>query len=199
MTDPVVAIVNAPLRFRQALAVGLLLAGVCASVLLVWWTVASLAALRSQVVEKRETIGRLQAIVALKEALQHEGDAALPGAGQNFLEGQTEAVVRGNIQTKLGNLIGTQGASLISISNASDMDIGNVRYLGVRADLSGTVEAVRNAILSIETTTPMIVRTASIWLSSSAGGGVEAPQLTAQISVYGPLPSGDVKQAGPAP
>lgn len=189
MADPTSRIVNASLRTRRFMALLLLLVCLVAGVGLSWIAVSSLTGLRADIREKRETIGRLQAIVDLKPALMRESASALPTEREDFLEGDSEAVVRGNMQTHLTRIVSDQNANLLSVSNVPELEIDGARYVGIRADLSGTVDAVHNAIFAIETSKPLIIREASIWLSGpdQLPGATQAPQISAQIRIYGAL------------
>lgn len=189
MADPLARVINAPLRIRRLTALLLLFACLAAGVGLSWLALTSLIGLRAEIREKREMIGRLQAIAALKPLLVQEASAALPTEREDFLEGDSEAVMRGNMQTSLTAMVGERNVNLLSTSNVPDLEIDGARYVGIRADLSGTVDAVHNAIFAIETSRPLIIREASIWLSGpdQLPGATEAPQISAQVRIYGAL------------
>ena len=187
MADPTSLLVNTPLRTRRLTALLLLVICIAAGIGFSWVALSSLTTLRAQILEKRETIGRLQAIAALKPLLVQESTAPLPTAREDFLEGDSEAVVRGNMQAHI--IVNEQDANLLSVSNVPDVEIDGARYVGIRADLAGTVDAVHNAIFAMETSKPLIIREASIWLSGpdQMPGATLAPQISAQIRVYGAL------------
>lgn len=189
MADPTSRLVNAPLRTRRLTALLLLVICIAAGTGFSWVALSSLTSQRAQNLEKRETIGRLQAIAALKPLLMQESAAPLPTAREDFLEGDSEAVVRGNMQAHINTVVSEQKASLLSVSNVPDVEIDGARYVGIRADLAGTVDAVHNAIFAMETSKPLIIREASIWLSGpdQIPGATLAPQISAQIRVYGAL------------
>lgn len=187
MADPTSRLVNAPLRTRRLTALLLLAICIAAGIGFSRVALSSLTTLRAQILEKRETIGRLQAIAALKPLLVQESTAPLPTAREDFLEGDSEAVVRGNMQAHI--IVNEQDANLLSVSNVPDVEIDGARYVGIRADLAGTVDAIHNAIFAMETSKPLIIREASIWLSGpdQMPGATLAPQISAQIRVYGAL------------
>ncbi|MCV3243105.1 type II secretion system protein GspM [Mesorhizobium sp. ZC-5] len=189
MAAPISRVINAPLRTRRLIALLLFLAILAAVATSSWIAVSSLIGLRADVLEKRETVGRLQAIAALKPLLVQESNTALPTEREDFLEGDSEAVVRGNMQTRLTAMVGERNVNLLSASNVPDLNIDGARYVGIRADLSGTVDAVHNAIFAIETSKPLIIREASIWLSGpdQLPGATQAPHISVQIRLYGAL------------
>ena len=91
--------------------------------------------------------------------------------------------------------------SLLSVGNVPDLEMAGVRYVGMRADLSGTVETIYNAVLAIETARAVFISEASVWQS---GGGqtkgeiIRAPEISAQVHVYGALNPDLRKLAGAA-
>lgn len=188
MADPLSRIVRASLPARRALALGLLAAAVVAAGSVVWIAGSSIGDLRREFAEKREALGRYQTIAALKPALARDNKAAAADGG-DFLEGDSEAVAHGNMQRQLNAILSEQNANLLSISNIPELQVGNARYVGIRADLSGPVDAVYNAIFAIETSKAMIIRNASIWLSGFDEGqaAARAPEILARIQVYGAL------------
>jgi general secretion pathway protein M len=190
MTELLVRIINAPRRTRRAIAFGIPAVGILVVGLAVQSALSSVLDARAELLAKRETVGRLKAIAALKDGLLREREAALPSAGSEFLEGETEAVIRGNMQKHLSDVIGAQNANVLSISNVPDLIIDGVRYVGVGADISGTVEAVFHALVSVETSKPLIVRNANMWLSGSVDpNATSPPEISAQLKVYGALRS----------
>lgn len=199
--DPLTRIVNAPRRARQAIALGLFMLAITIFAGTVWLATSSIRQARFDVQEKREMLGRLQAIAALKPALLKE-DQIAAGNKSDFLEGESEAVVRGNLQAQLNAIFSAQNANLLSIGNTPDLDIDGARYIGIRADLSGTVEAIHNSILAVETSRALLINQASIWQSGpvQGAGAAQPPEISAQIHIYGALsPSFQARAAGAAP
>lgn len=181
-------IVNAPKRTRQVVALGVFLLSIGAIVGVAWLALSSVREAQLTILEKRETLGRLKAIAALKPSLLVEDDFSAE-TRSDFLDGESEAVVRGNLQAQLGAISSAQHASLLSVGNVPDIEINGSRYIGVRADLSGTIEAIYNSIVAIETLAPVFVSEASIWRSSvgQTARATQAPEISAQIHVYGAL------------
>jgi hypothetical protein len=156
----------------------------------VWVAVSSVAQTGQAIQEKREIVGRLRAVAALKPALMQIEAAGAPSVGsEDFLEGDSEAVVRGNMQTRLTEIVSARNASLTSVSNVPELDLNGARYIGIRADLTGTMEAIHDTIFAIESSGPMLIRDASIWLSGyeQTSEATQAPEISAQIRIYGAL------------
>jgi hypothetical protein len=200
MADPVSRIINLPLWRRRILALAVLILVSGGFALLSWSALAALGNSISAVEEKRLMLGRLQAMAALKPSLERDRLAIAADDTAGFLDGETEAVVRGNMQTRLTAIASTTSATLLSIGNISPYEVDGVRYIGMRVDLSGPVEAIHGMIFEIEAGRPaFIIRQASIW----TGGGQQAtsspPEISAQLQVYAPLrPDVEVQEAAPS-
>jgi general secretion pathway protein M len=190
MADPVSRVVRASPRARRVIALGLLAAVAALAGCLTWLAVSSIGALQREIAYKRETLGRFQAIVALKPALLRDSTAgAVPQDSGDFLEGKSEAIALSNMQRQLSSIFSDQRANLVSISNIPELRVGDARYVGIRADLSGSVDAVYNAIFAIEISKSLIIRSASMWVSDVGQGpaATQAPEIFAQVQVYGAL------------
>ncbi len=190
MTSLLFQLVNAPPAVQRLAALGLA-AALCLGVASTGYIALSvIGQLERDVQDKRELAGRLQAVAALKPALLAQAQAKLlPSDSAEFLAGESVAVVRGSMQAQASAIASAQGANLLSVSNGPEMESHGVRYLGIDIDFSGTVEAVHNTVLALEASQPLIVRSASFWLSGppQTPGAAQPSELTAQIHVFGAL------------
>lgn len=201
MADPLFHLVNAPRSTRRAVALGLLSAACTLVALLGFAALSSTWRLEQELRDKRELAGRLKAITVLKPALLAQVQAE-PARAEDFLEGGSVAMARGALQAQASTLASAQGANLLSTSNGPEISIDGVRYLGIDIDLSGTVETVHNTVFALEMARPLIVRSASFWLSGAPQGPdtTQPPELTAQLQVFGALQpeiTGSAGKAGP--
>lgn len=187
--DLLVRLLNARDGVRQATAFGLLALVGIGVAFAGYATLSSTIELGRDLYAQREIADRLKAVAAMKPVLLKQAERA-PSAqdSESFLQGESEALVRSNLQAEIGAIAAAQGANLISISNVSAVEKSGVRYLGVGIDLSGTVETVHNTIFAIETSAPLVIQSASVWLSGGTHeGATQPPELTAQLQVYGAL------------
>ncbi len=89
------------------------------------------------------------------------------------------------------SIAAAHGVKVLSVGNTPIRQRGNIRYAGLRADVSGTNEAIHATLFDIETSKPyLVIRNATIrsTLSSQASGKDGPPELVAQIQFYGALP-----------
>ncbi|MER8583586.1 type II secretion system protein GspM [Mesorhizobium sp. M1423] len=161
----------------------------------------SIASARAGIEEKREILGQLQAVAALAKRLDSAPDLAA-AANPEFLTGESEAVIRGGLQTRLNAIAASNGVTVLSAGNAPALSEAGLDLIGLRANLSGPLEGVHNAILAIETSLPILfIREATLRTTNvgPAAGRTGDPELFAEILFYGPLqtkvasPSGGAK------
>lgn len=199
MHDPLTWIINLPALPRRALALSLLLGAGLVVLLVVGMTAASTWQGYVSLQEKRQTAGRLQAIAALKPSLLRADPPSPISDKRDFFPGETEALIRSAMQSRVNEITGRHGATVLSVSNAPAREIDGASYIGIRADLAGTIDVVHSALVEIETTRPyFLVREATIWTTGDTRSidMIEAPEILAQLRIYVPLAPDLRKQVG---
>lgn len=188
MTDPVTMLLNAPPVVRRAIACALLALVAAVAIGSIAAALGSLPEARDAVQTKRETLGRLSTLAAMKPALLRQAsEQPLADPGMVWT-GESIALVQADLLSRMGNLAAAHGAILISAGNAPEQVVDGVRHLGLRADITGTVEAVHGVIRDCETSIPpLIVRKLAIWVSTPGEAGMTPTQLTAQLHLQGAL------------
>jgi len=94
------------------------------------------------------------------------------------------------LQTRLNAIAAANGVSVLSAGNAPMLSEAGVDFIGLRANLSGPLEGIHNAILAIETSLPVLfIREATLRTTNvgPAAGRTGDPELFAEILFYGPL------------
>lgn len=180
-------ILNAPATVRRTLTIAI----AAFLVLIVLWLILLafevLYAARDDVQDKRETLGQLNAIIALAKSVQTEPKSEAPNS-QDFLAGENEAIVRSNLQARLNNAARTSGAVVMSAGNVAALVEDGITYLGVRANLTGPLEGVHNTILELETTPPLLfVREATIRRVTAQPANGSSSDLFAEVTFYGAM------------
>ncbi|MDX8525886.1 type II secretion system protein GspM [Mesorhizobium sp. MSK_1335] len=197
------AILNSRLLVRRSLA--LAIAAVCALAAgwLLFAALGSVASASADIDQKRETLGQIEAVVALAKTMEASAPPAAATSNGEFLSGESEAVIRGGLQTRLNAIAAANKVVVLSAGNAPALNEDGVAYLGLRANVSGTLEGVHGFMLSLETTLPVLfVREATLRVTNvvpSEAPNVE-PEIFAEVLFYGALPPGmAVATAGAAP
>ncbi|TPK59222.1 general secretion pathway protein GspM [Mesorhizobium sp. B2-4-19] len=183
------AILNTRPTIRRLIALAIAAVTACVLAWLVFASFDSVASAQAGIEEKRELLGQLQSVAALAKRLD---SAASPEAAANpeFLTGGSEAIIRGGLQTRLNAIAAANGVSVLSAGNAPVLSEAGVDFIGLRANLSGPLEGIHNAILAIETSLPVLfIREATLRTTDvrPAAGRTGDPELFAEILFYGPL------------
>ncbi|TSE10947.1 general secretion pathway protein GspM [Mesorhizobium intechi] len=183
------AILNTRPTIRRLIALAIAAVAACVLAWLVFAALDSVASAQAGIEEKRELLGQLRSVAALAKRLD---SAAGPEAAANpeFLTGGSEAIIRGGLQTRLNAIAAANGVSVLSAGNAPVLSEAGVDFIGLRANLSGPLEGIHNAILAIETSLPVLfIREATLRTTDvrPAAGRTGDPELFAEILFYGPL------------
>ncbi|TPM16329.1 type II secretion system protein GspM [Mesorhizobium sp. B2-3-5] len=194
----VTAILNSRLLIRRSVA----LAIAAACVLLVGWlafvALSSVASASADIDEKRATLGQIEAVVALAKTIEASASPVAASSNGEFLSGESEAVIRGALQTRLNAIAASNGVTVLSAGNAPALNEDGVAYLGLRANVSGTLESVHGFMFSLETTLPvLLIRETTLRTTNVAPSAASkvAPEIFAEVLFYGALQSGTVAAA----
>lgn len=183
------AILNTSPLVRRLIALALAAVTAC---VLAWAVLAgldSVASAQAGIEEKRELLGQLQSVAALAKRLD-SAVSPVVAANPEFLTGESEAIIRGGLQTRLNTIATTNGVNVLSAGNAPLLSEAGVDYIGLRANLSGPLEGIHNAILAIETSLPVLfIREATLRTTDvgPVAGRSGDPEIFAEILFYGPL------------
>lgn len=137
--------------------------------------------------EKRAMLGKLKAIATAGVSFQAQ---LLPENDGNpmLLSGENEAVMSAALQSWLQDVVGTAGGQINSVNNVSETGENGIRMIGLRANLSGSMEVVHRTIASIENNQPRLfikeVVLNSTYQQTSAEENLPA-ELTATIVFLG--------------
>ncbi|MFK0693141.1 type II secretion system protein GspM [Mesorhizobium sp. IMUNJ 23033] len=191
------AILNTRPMVRRLIALAMAVSAACIAGWVVFLLLDSIASAKAGIMEKREVLGQLRSVAELAKRLDNAA-ASNPAATvtPEFLTGESEAVIRGGLQTRLNAIAATNRVTVLSAGNAPALSEAGVDYIGLRANLSGPLENIHNAILTIETSLPVLfIHEATLRTTDTgpAAGRKGDPELFAEILFYGPL------QAKPAP
>ncbi|WP_316205384.1 type II secretion system protein GspM [Bradyrhizobium sp. SZCCHNS3004] len=160
--------------------------------LVLWGVVLPIDALfkerNARIDDQGRLLARLKAIAAQAssiEVLASETDAQLQSG--EFLTGANENVIAADLQTKLKTIVGNAGAQSRAIQSLPGRAVDQIRYSGVRLDLSGPLPAVMRVVHAIESTKPyLFIANATLKSGPPARSGTaEEPVLQAQLDVYG--------------
>lgn len=190
MTEALISLMNAPRRVQSAVALGLLAAVVLAAVGSLLFLAGVIRAKADNIAMMREELYRLEAVIArrppdaMKVSTPHGGDELL------FVEGESLAAIQAKLQERVNALAGTSGAIVTSISGTPRSDFEGATYVGVRADVEGSLQAVHELVRQVEISQPpLIIRQASLRTTNAISQGIlaEPLQLAGQFLILGAI------------
>ncbi len=179
-------LMNAPRALQDGVAV--LLGILCLLAPLVLAAQAALL-LRSQsqeIFDQRARAGKLAGLAAMKdEAL---GLAQTPVDASNgglLIEAGNMPIAKANLQSRISAIAQAHGAAVSSSGGVPDIKENGLLLIGLRADISGTNEAIEGTLSDIESgKPPLLVR--EFTLRSEGAPLADRPMtLTASIRLYG--------------
>lgn len=190
--DRLTALLNASRFTRRISALGITVIFLFLIAATGWLIVDTIRAEAQSVAGKRATLGNLVSVISLRETLEKEIAASRTSTDSSeFLTGASEAIIRGNLQTRFTQLAASHGVTVLSVGNAPPLKQGNIQYAGLRADFSGTNEPVLSTLFDIETSRPfLVIRNARINRAAglNAKNKPSEPQIVVQVLFYGALP-----------
>jgi hypothetical protein len=105
--------------------------------------------------EKRVLLGKLNSIatagVSFEAQLLPENDG-----NPMLLSGENEAVMSAALQSWLQDVVGTAGGQINSVNNVSEAGENDIRMIGLKVNLSGSMEVVHRTVSSIENNQPRL-------------------------------------------
>jgi Type II secretion system (T2SS), protein M subtype b len=145
------------------------------------------AARDQRVAEQRALLAHLSAVAAqqptVAELVRKTGSKM---GGDGFLSGPNEGIIGADLQTRLKIIIEGGGAQLRSVQNIPAKTSEQIRYVGARIEMSGSLQAVQRAVHAVETGTPFLfVTSAIIRPTLSAGRQDTEPTVDAQLEIVG--------------
>ncbi|WP_054310113.1 type II secretion system protein GspM [Mesorhizobium sp. 1M-11] len=186
-----VRLLNASLLVRRSAAIALSVVFLGIAYAITASLYGALVSTRNDVYEKRAELGRLLAIVAMEKSVKATNTArASTTSPAEFLPGENEAAARSGLQKRLSEAAATTGITVLSAGNAPTINEQGVVYVGLRANVSGSLENVHGLILNLETTLPVLfIREATLTATGSnmVTAQTSSTEISAQLMFYGVL------------
>jgi|HubBroStandDraft_6_1064221.scaffolds.fasta_scaffold248584_2 hypothetical protein len=180
---------------RAAFLAGNLAAALAVAALLVMPVHGFFAERDDRIAGQRTLLARLTAVAAQESrvtAVARETDAQAEHG--EFLVGPNEGVVVADLQTRLKAIAEAAGARLRSVQSLPPKTRDDVRYVGARLDVYGTVEAIQRALHAVEAGKPYlfvgaaVVRTAPpINTQGLPHVPAQEPVIDAQLDIFGAM------------
>jgi hypothetical protein len=144
----------------------------------------------AEILRHRQTLGRLEALLARAEEIDRR--LLLANSGQNaglFLQAPSPAMMTARLQRQLQEIIAASQARFIRASEIPPLERDGITYAGIRLELSGSVESLARTVASIESVLPMLfVERAEFGGDLGAAHRADRPPVhTLKIDVVAPV------------
>ena len=178
-------LMNAQRKLQQAVALAIAAFLVVIPVIAAIKLVSVITAQSRQIVQMREHSGRLSALASLKdEALRLAAIPANDGGSNLLLEADNLPIAKANLQSRIGALAQTHGVTVASSGAVPDVEENGLLLIGLRADLSGSNDAIGRMLLEVETIKPPLLVREFTMRSEGAPLPDREPTLSAGIQLY---------------
>jgi hypothetical protein len=192
-----VGIINAPLARRRALALGfaVLISGLPLSVAAM--TIGGLLGKTADIEAGRERLGRLLATTAAAQRIEPLVERSDQSEGL-FLARDDEPAMRNGLQMRLAGIAARNDVAVVYSDGAPPLLENDVRYVGLRAHLSGPIEAIHGALFGLETSLPaLFLRKVTLRATGQPGRQHGPQELFAELVFYGAVRPDAVPVAKP--
>ncbi|WP_234836918.1 type II secretion system protein GspM [Sinorhizobium meliloti] len=141
----------------------------------------------SEIEEKRRLLGRLEAIKPAASVFLKTNPMPALDNDQLFLQGENEAVITADLQGWLQERAVTAGAQINSVSNVRLEGENGITLLGLRANMSGSMEAIHEIVAAVEVNQPrLFIKEMDLQSNHQEAYGLDTPpELSATILVLG--------------
>jgi cell division protein FtsB len=190
-------LLNLSAPIQRYIAVGLGLAAILLLVTSGWQSVGVLSDQNEVILQLRTQAGKLEQLAKMKGTIKNEIEKPSDGEGL-LLVAASAPIARAELQTRIIAFAQGHQASVASIGDVPDIVENGLTLVGVRANISGTNDAIQKAVLEMESVMPpLLVREFSIQTS-----GADLPDgpsdLSVQFQVYGAMHSDVLESLIPA-
>ncbi|EUB98373.1 General secretion pathway M protein [Rhizobium sp. CF080] len=188
MTELLITLMNAPRYVQRSVALGILGLVIIIVVITAVYLGSFLSARVTDIADMRAELFRLNEIIARKPLTDVNTPSWEPAAGTLFIEGESLPAIQAKLQERVNAVARSSGATIASISGTTQIELDGAAYVGVRADMEGSLKAFHEVVRQLETSDPpLIIRQVAIRGTNRIMQGVlsEPLQLAGQIAIYG--------------
>ncbi len=181
-------LMNAPARLQQGVAIALALAALAIPLALAEKAATALREQSQQITELRERAGKLAGLAAIKdEALRLVHSGSDKSSAGLLIEADNLPIAKATLQSRISAIALAHGVAVSSSGGVPDVEESGLLLIGLRADVSGTNEAITGFVSEIESTRPpLLVREFALRSDGTPLPDMQ-PMLSASIRLYGAI------------
>ena len=146
----------------------------------------------AQISQQRAILVRLNAIAAQRATVADLAAQSASNGSAEFLQGGNDGVAAANLQTLVKGMVEPTGARLRSIRTLPTKPQEDMKFIGVQLEVTGTIQAVYQAVRTIETAKPFLfiedalLRPTQRVTMTPTGMSAE-PTIDAQLDIVGAI------------
>ncbi len=147
-----------------------------------------------EIAQQKLVIGKLKYALAHAKKAEHSSVPATEDlTSLGFFSGSSDAIVASKLQSQLKSIATANKITVHSAQVAGSQTKGDIRFIGVRFSIVGSLAGLHGALRAVESANPFLLVT-FVKIQSDVRSDLKAQsQLKMEIEVAGALPAGDRK------
>jgi hypothetical protein len=146
----------------------------------------------AQILQQRAILARLNAIVAQRATVANLTAQSASDGSTEFLQGGNDGVAAANLQTLIKGMVEPTGARLRSVRTLPTKPQDDMKFIGVQLEITGTIQAVYQAVRTIETAKPFLFIEDALLrptqrVAMTLPGVSAEPTIDAQLDIVGAM------------
>jgi hypothetical protein len=146
----------------------------------------------AQILQQRAILARLNAIVAQRATVADLTAQSASDGSTEFLQGGNDGVAAANLQTLIKGMVEPTGARLRSVRTLPTKPQDDMKFIGVQLEITGTIQAVYQAVRTIETAKPFLFIEDALLrptqrVAMTLPGVSAEPTIDAQLDIVGAM------------
>lgn len=180
-------LVNAPPKIQRVIALLFLVVFILVVICTIGAGLRGLGQSFAEIEDKRRLLGRLEAVRSAATVFLKANPMPTLGGDQLFLQGENEAVITAGLQGWLQEQAASAGAQINSVSNARMDGENDIALVGLRANISGSMEAIHQVVAAVEASQPrLFIKEMDLQSNYQEAYGLDTPpELSATILMLG--------------
>jgi len=146
----------------------------------------------AQILQQSAILARLNAIVAQRATVANLTAQSASDGSTEFLQGGNDGVAAANLQTLIKGMVEPTGARLRSVRTLPTKPQDDMKFIGVQLEITGTIQAVYQAVRTIETAKPFLFIEDALLrptqrVAMTLPGVSAEPTIDAQLDIVGAM------------
>jgi hypothetical protein len=146
----------------------------------------------AQILQQSAILARLNAIVAQRATVANLTAQSASDGSTEFLQGGNDGVAAANLQTLIKGMVEPTGARLRSVRTLPTKPQDDMKFIGVQLEITGTIQAVFQAVRTIETAKPFLFIEDALLrptqrVAMTLPGVSAEPTIDAQLDIVGAM------------